>query len=144
MHPLSQFHRPLSAAARNGSCRSSVLNASVRGVYGCAGVACTAGNTRFISHSRSELSESGECFVCMSSMPYFPAARWAAVGMRDQIPRPRLRRKVALEGGKGLAHLSWYWVPGKEKRRGETYSMKTDTANAPFACKQYPWAEGGA
>jgi hypothetical protein len=74
-----------------------VLKASVRGVYGCAGVACTL--TRFISHSRSEWSEVGECFDCMSSRPYLLAARWAAVGMRDQMPRRRLRRKVTLRGG---------------------------------------------
>ncbi len=73
-----------------------MLKASVRGVYGCAGVACTL--TRFISHSRSEWSEVGECFDCMSSMPNLLAARWVAVGMRDQMPRMRLARKVTLRG----------------------------------------------
>jgi hypothetical protein len=97
-HSETHFHRPLLSPALSGNCLSSVLNAKVRGVYGCAGVALTVGRTRFISHSRSELSDKGECLVCMSSMPIFDAARWDAVGIRDQMPRRRLRKNVALRG----------------------------------------------
>jgi len=70
-----------------------VLKASVRGVYGCC--ACGLG-TAFSSHSLSLLrSETGESFViCMSSTSILQAARCEAVGIRDQIPRRRFRRKM--------------------------------------------------
>jgi hypothetical protein len=45
----------------------------------------------------------------MSSIPTFDAARWEAVGIRDQIPRRRLKKNIVLwsvrfafwEGGTG-------------------------------------------
>jgi hypothetical protein len=52
----------------------------------------------FISHSLSERSsDTGESFICISSTSTFAAARWEAVGIRDQIPRSKLRKNVVLE-----------------------------------------------
>lgn len=51
----------------------------------------------FISHSLSEmLSETGESFICISSTSIRFAARWEAVGMRDQTPRRKLKKNVPL------------------------------------------------
>lgn len=118
-HPIppnkTYAHLPSCACALNGSCRSNVLNASVRGVYGTCvfGSLCTC--TGHISHSLSlaPLSETGESLmftprlekeeggraedmVCMSSISIFEAARWEELGMREYIPRAKLRRKIAL------------------------------------------------
>lgn len=61
---------------------------------GVKGVACVLG-TDFISHSLSEdRMEDGDS--CMSSTSILWAARSAAVGMRDQMPRRRLRKKMKL------------------------------------------------
>ena len=110
---------------RNGSCLSSVLNASVRGVYGVAGVALA---TDFISHCLSSLSEVGEPFVtCMSSYSIFEAALWAAVGMSDQIPKSMLRMNIV------LWTISWNFYLTAVR----TYAMTTVTAKVPFAIWQY-------
>jgi hypothetical protein len=104
-----------------------VLNASVLGVYGCAGVAFCG--TDFISHTLSEWSDVGDPFVaCMSSISILSAARIAAVGIKDQMPRRRLKKNTALQS----TNVRYGIFP----EVGRTYAMKTVTANAPFAIWQ--------
>jgi hypothetical protein len=79
--------------------------------------------------------ETGESRSCMSSTSTLFAARSAAVGIIDQTPRRKLKKKVALQTD--LCQLgSKRNVKWEKGRGGKTYAMSTVAAKVPFAMRQ--------